>query len=791
MTTVTLTPGSTDPWVCPAGVTSVEVQATAEGGNGAAGVTGSDSGASGGGGEFAQELAVAVTPGNSYSWTIGTGGTSASTVFPGDSLTVTAHHGGNASGTTAGAAGTGSTNTTHYSGGAGAAGTATYGGAGGGGGAGTTAAGGAGAAGGNSAGGTAGGGGAGGGGGGGNGGFSTSGASAGGAGTAPGGGGGGGNATASTHGAGGAGAPGQIVLTYTAAVTPALADAAGAADQVAAQITAIPPAVITAPRRSPGPPPPPVRAQVFTVPQGAAMPADTAAAAEAMTAGTVTVPLADAGGAADFTSGGIMPQDQAGATEAMAVTAVTAALSDTSGAATDLAGNVAAVQLVTSDFAAAADASQTTGLTQSDAGGAADKIAATVTVAFADQGAAADAVGQEPAIGASGGATRPAAMPGTSQVAVAPPGSQQWVWLGSIGQVTALTYSFTCPGGCDSMTCTVMVPASYRNQAFSPGWQVRVWRGGHVVWDGKMDEPVPTASGWNFTAVGTGMRGADFLAIYTDTWPAGQPDESINGAISRGLPWVNPGVGTPSWAWFGQAVDSGASTITALLNLICTRGGATWYVNSQPGGYPGDDLSVFPLPTVPTRLLISTTPVPRTLGGDINTIYLRYEISADTTTTSGDGSSVSVPAVYGLAVAQNAQSVAMHQELETFVDLSDAGVMTAAQAEEVGNYILAVYQRASFAGPFVGNYGALCNMGGVPIDPGTDQAGTVVRLILTDFSPGAELVSGPTDVIVGSYSWDDFAQTFTITPYQSLDQSVTGMLSMESVLLTPIQVAST
>jgi len=788
MTTVVLGPGSTSPWTCPAGVTSVQVQNWGEGANGANGSAGTPhtGGTGGTGGEFAQELTVAVTPGSTYAFTIGSGGTGTNTVFTGDSQAVTAHSGVGG--------GSGSTNATHYSGGSGGSGASTSGtssiagGGGGGSSAGTGAVGGTGGTGGvptAGSGGTAPSG-------GGNGGAGGSGGN-GAAGTAPGGGGGGGEGEHSGSTAGGSGAGGQIVLTYTAAATPALADAAGAADQVTAQITAIPPAVITAPRRAPGPPPPPVRAQVFTVPQGSAMPADTAGAIESMTAGTVTVSLADAGGAADFSSGGIMPQDQAGATDAMTVTAVAASLSDPSGAATDLGGNVAAVQLVTSDFAAAADASQTTGLTQSDAGGAADKIAATVAVAFADKAAAADAVGQEPAIGASGGAARPAAMPGTSQVAVAPPGTSQWVWLGSIGQVTALVYSFTCPGGCDSMTCTVMVPASYRNQAFSPGWQVRVWRGGHVVWSGRMDEPVPVASsGWNFTAVGNGMRGADFLAIYTDTWPAGQPDESINGAIARGLPWVNPGVGQPAGAWFGQAVDSGASTITALLTLLTTRGGLTWYVNSQPGGVIGDDLSVFPLPTVPNRLLICTTPVPRTLGGDINTIWIRYQLTADTTTTSGDGSSVSVPATYGTTSVQNAASVAMHQVIETFIDLSDAGILTQAQAQEVGQAILQVYQRASFAGPFVGNYGALMNMGGVPIDPGSDQAGSVVRLVLTDFGYGGELVPGtPIQFCVGSYSWDDFSQTFTIIPYQALDQSITGMLSMESTILTPITVAST
>ena len=334
------------------------------------------------------------------------------------------------------------------------------------------------------------------------------------------------------------------------------------------------------------------------------------------------------------------------------------------------------------------------------------------------------------------------------------------------------------------MTSTVMVPAAYRTQLFNPGWQVRIVRGGHDVWHGKLDEPVPTSSGWTLTAVGQGNRGQDFLAIYTSTWPASQPDQSVNGAISRGLPWTNPGVGTPSGAWYGQAVDSGAQTVTALLNLVCTRGGLTWYVNSQPGGVPGDDLSVFPLPTTVNRLLVATTPVARTLGGDINTIFIRYEVSADNATSGA-------AAVYATTSVQNAQSVAAHGVIETYIDLSDVGVQTAAAAQAVGNAVLDIYQRASFAGPFTVSYGQLLNTGGAPIDPGTDQAATMVRLILTDYGYGGEVTPQfPITFIVGAYEWDDFAQTATVTPYVALDQSLTGLLSMENTALTPITVAS-
>ena len=388
---------------------------------------------------------------------------------------------------------------------------------------------------------------------------------------------------------------------------------------------------------------------------------------------------------------------------------------------------------------------------------------------------------------ASPGAAVPYAYPLSSQVMIAPPGTSAWVPLGSIGVLTALTYSFTCPGGADQMTATIMVPATYRTQFFNPGWQVKITRGGHQVWSGKLDEPVPTASGWTLTASGAGNRGQDFLAIYTDTWPHLQPDQSISNAIARGLPWVNPGVGTPAGAWYGQSVDSGAQTISALLSLICTRGGLTWMVSSQPGGIPGDDLSVFPLPTVPNRLLVSTTPVPRTLGGDINTIFLRYEVSADTT----DGSGNSIPAVFGITSVQNTQSVTAHGVMETFIDLSDVGPMTQAAAQAVGNLVLAIYQRASFAGSFTARYGQLTNLGGVPVDPGTDQAGTMVKLILTDFGFGGEVTPQfPVTFIVGSYAWDDLEQAATIGPYQLVDQSLTGLLGLANTLLTPITVAS-
>src|SRR5262249_7291463 len=110
--------------------------------------------------------------------------------------------------------------------------------------------------------------------------------------------------------------------------------------------------------------------------------------------------------------------------------------------------------------------------------------------------------------------------------------------------------------------------------------------------------------------------------------------------------------------------------------------------------------------------------------------------------------------------------------------------------QQVGAYVLEAYQRASFAGPFTCSYGQLLNAGGAPVDPGADQAGTVCRLILTDFAFGGEVSPAPITFIVGSYEWDDFSQKATITPYQTLNQSLSGLLSLENTLLTPIAVQS-
>jgi hypothetical protein len=116
--------------------------------------------------------------------------------------------------------------------------------------------------------------------------------------------------------------------------------------------------------------------------------------------------------------------------------------------------------------------------------------------------------------------------------------------------------------------------------------------------------------------------------------------------------------------------------------------------------------------------------------------------------------------------------------------------MTSAQAQAVGNSILQIYQAASWAGPFTVSYGQLLNMGGQPVDIACDQAGSMVQLVLADFAYGGSVAPGPIQFTVGAYSYDDFTRTATVTPYTTLDQSLTGLLSAWNTTNVPLAVAS-
>jgi hypothetical protein len=63
------------------------------------------------------------------------------------------------------------------------------------------------------------------------------------------------------------------------------------------------------------------------------------------------------------------------------------------------------------------------------------------------------------------------------------------------------------------------------------------------------------------------------------------------------------------------------------------------------------------------------------------------------------------------------------------------------------------------------------------VDLGCEQAGTVVRLMLSDFAYGGEVIPGPVTFVAGEVEYDDSAQTLTVTPFQNVASSFSDLLA--------------
>lgn len=344
-----------------------------------------------------------------------------------------------------------------------------------------------------------------------------------------------------------------------------------------------------------------------------------------------------------------------------------------------------------------------------------------------------------------------------SQVQTLKPDGTDPRWLGSLGHVVKLVYSFTCPGGAEQMQCVLQVPPSARTPATDPGRIVKVWRGASCVWYGRLNEPVYAVDGCTVTASGAGTFGSRFQAYYT-SWDLNSP---VTQAISRGLPWTNPGI---AGGWLAQQPDSASLTVTDHLNNLTIPSAQVWQVDRW------NALQVTAIPSVVNRLLVSTSPVTRTVSNDITTVWLKYCASDD-----GQGNTV-----YNLTDSFSQDDINRHGPSETYADLSNAGVMTSGAAQGVGASALSRYLRAAYAGPFTVRFGQYLTTGGTPVDLGCERAGTVARLLVTDAPFGGEQVVGLISFVVGAFSYNDDDETAQITPMNSSRADFSSLLALIS-----------
>jgi hypothetical protein len=305
-----------------------------------------------------------------------------------------------------------------------------------------------------------------------------------------------------------------------------------------------------------------------------------------------------------------------------------------------------------------------------------------------------------------------------------------------------------------------MSDSAKRMAMIDPGRKIEIVRGLSTVWSGYLAEPTPTTDGWQLTGVGLGVQGANFRALLSGS----DLNFPVNSAITRGLPWKNPGI-TTGWSVLPQ--DNGSFTVTDHLTNVTSKQGLTWSVSRN------GTLSVYELPdatlstTVPTRIIVTDQPVTRTLFADITTIYVRYMTSDD---SQGNQT-------FATTSVKNAAAAAKHGVFEEYIDITSAGVTTETIAQAVVNELFKKYSRAAWNSAFTVSPGQVLNRGGTPIDLACERSGEIYRVLMMDAPYGGEVNAGQVMFVGGQYQYDDDAQLAVITPYQSYKSDLATLLS--------------
>jgi hypothetical protein len=381
-------------------------------------------------------------------------------------------------------------------------------------------------------------------------------------------------------------------------------------------------------------------------------------------------------------------------------------------------------------------------------------------------------------------------------------------WIGTLAHEEGLNYSWSCPGGPTDLNFHLAMRPDQRVPALNPGRVLQAFRGASCIWEGTITEPQPTSTGWDVACTGAGTYGQEYGALY-DTWNADNP---LNKAIGRGLRWNNDGIGKPDGIYLATPQDTGSLNIQDFLNQLCSGGSLYWSIEPPDGAcVPAGPWSVRlrPFPTdisgnpltagvkapeqwsvsewqridlkaklkrlPPDLYIVNTTPVPRTITNDYNTLLIKYQQHGDITATSVKKAQ---SAVFLTTVVDNQDSVARHGRHEYFLDISSAGTMTEAEVIAVGQNVLNSYVRANFAGSFVVQPGQLLNNGGVAVDLGCNYAGKVATVQVQDAAFGGEVGFAPITFLIGNYAFDDDTQSATLTPFQTQKTDIASVLAL-------------
>jgi hypothetical protein len=344
--------------------------------------------------------------------------------------------------------------------------------------------------------------------------------------------------------------------------------------------------------------------------------------------------------------------------------------------------------------------------------------------------------------------------------------------LGKFGTVGGLSWSDSMPGGPLAMQCTLQPAGGLTQpQELDPGRIIEVWRGGIAQFEGILSMPTPNDSGgWDLTAQGAGTYG-DNYRDQAVTWADVNSHIAYAQALTPGpLRWTK-GTLSNTGLYFVDQQENASQSVTEFLNLVTKPGYYTWHVGRR------NLLTIFPVPSAPTRMLFSSSPQARALAGYVNALYAKYQVSADNADTGA-------AAVNALALAKNDASIAKHGRIEQEWDITGAGTMSAGTAAAWAAAAVSRYQAASWAGPIPITHGQYTTMTGVPVDIPCEHAGEVVQLVLADGPYGGEFTASPPVTFpVGKIEIDDATGSGAVSPFNVIANSLPDLLESMAVWL--------
>jgi hypothetical protein len=134
-------------------------------------------------------------------------------------------------------------------------------------------------------------------------------------------------------------------------------------------------------------------------------------------------------------------------------------------------------------------------------------------------------------------------------------------------------------------------------------------------------------------------------------------------------------------------------------------------------------------------------------------------------------------ATFTTTFVDNPASVAAHGRMEFYLDISNAGAMSEAAAQQIGLNVLSKYIRANFTSAFSVMPGQLLNPGGYPVDLGLSYVGHAVTVQGVNAAQGGEVGLAPLTFIIGQYEYDDDTQVAKVTPYQNAKTDINSVIA--------------